>query len=87
MSFKRLAEIGVRRVSTPRMLSAASIMGMTRALETLKEVMATGVPADRPDLVVSIEDMMRLMDYDDMRELERRLLTTEALEAKYGTGG
>jgi hypothetical protein len=29
---------------------------------------------------------MRLMDYDEMRELERRLLTTETLEAKYGTG-
>jgi hypothetical protein len=29
---------------------------------------------------------MQLMDYDEMRELERRLLTTEMLEAKYGTG-
>ena len=29
---------------------------------------------------------MRLMDYDEMRALERRLLTTETLEAKYGTG-
>jgi 2-methylisocitrate lyase-like PEP mutase family enzyme len=84
MSLKRLEAIGVRRVSVPRMLTAASIMGMTRALETLKEVMATGVPADRPDLVVGIEDMMKLMDYDDMRALERTLLSTEALEAKYG---
>jgi len=25
------------------------------------------------------------MDYDAMRELERRLLTTEALETKYGS--
>jgi hypothetical protein len=29
---------------------------------------------------------MQLMDYDEVRELERRLLTTETLEAKYGTG-
>jgi 2-methylisocitrate lyase-like PEP mutase family enzyme len=87
MSFKRLAEIGVRRVTCPRMLTAASIMGMTRAIEALKEVMATGEPVDRPDLVVGIEDMMQLMDWDQMRELERRLLTTETLEAKYGTGG
>jgi hypothetical protein len=29
---------------------------------------------------------MRLMDYDVMRELERRLLTTEALETKYASG-
>jgi hypothetical protein len=29
---------------------------------------------------------MQLMDYEEVRELERRLLTTETLEAKYGTG-
>ena len=86
MSLKRLAEIGVRRVTLPRMLPAAAIMGMTRALEVMKEVAASGVPVDRPDLAVGIEDIVRLMDYDQMRALERRLLTTETLEAKYGTG-
>src|SRR5882762_7798448 len=84
MSFKRLAEIGVRRVTLPRMLPAAAIHGMTRALEAMKEVIASGEPADRPDLVVDIDAIMGLMDYDAMRELERRLLTTEALETKYG---
>jgi 2-methylisocitrate lyase-like PEP mutase family enzyme len=83
---KRLKELGVRRVTLPRMLPAAAIMGMTRALEAMKEVVATGMPVDRPDLAVGIEDIMRLMDYDEMRELERKLLTTETLEAKYGTG-
>jgi 2-methylisocitrate lyase-like PEP mutase family enzyme len=86
MSLKQLAAIGVRRVTLPRMLPAAAIMGMTRALDVMKEVAATGTPVDRPDLAVGIEDIMRLMDYDEMRELERRLLTTETLEAKYGTG-
>ena len=84
MSIKRLAEIGVRRVTLPRMLPAAAIHGMTRALEAMKEVIASGEPADRPDLVVDIDAIMSLMDYDAMRELERRLLTTEALETKYG---
>jgi 2-methylisocitrate lyase-like PEP mutase family enzyme len=87
MSLKRLAEIGVRRVTLPRMLPAAAISGMTRALEVMKEVVATGVPVDRPDLAVGIEDIMRLMDYDNMRELERRLLTTEVLDVKYGAHG
>jgi hypothetical protein len=50
----------------------------------MKDVIATGKPADRPDVLVDIEAIMRLMDYDAMRELERRLLTTSALEAKYG---
>jgi 2-methylisocitrate lyase-like PEP mutase family enzyme len=86
MSIKRLAEIGVRRVTLPRMLPAAAIHGMTCALEAMKEVIASGEPADRPDLVVDIDAIMRLMDYDVMRELERRLLTTEALETKYASG-
>jgi 2-methylisocitrate lyase-like PEP mutase family enzyme len=84
---KRLKELGVRRVTLPRMLPAAAIKGMTRALEVMKEVIATGVPVDRPDLAVGIEDIMQLMDYDEMRALERRLLTTDTLETKYGTGG
>jgi 2-methylisocitrate lyase-like PEP mutase family enzyme len=87
MSIKRLAEIGVRRVTLPRMLPAAAIHGMTLALEAMKEVIASGEPADRLDLVVDIDAIMRLMDYDAMRELERRLLTTEALEMKYATAG
>jgi 2-methylisocitrate lyase-like PEP mutase family enzyme len=82
----RLKALGVRRVTLPRMLPAAAIKGMTRALEVMKDVIATGVPVDRPDLAVGIEDIMQLMNYEEMRELERRLLTTQTLEAKYGTG-
>src|SRR5215472_12034503 len=84
MSIKRLAEIGVRRVTLPRMLPAAAIHGMTRALEAMKDAIASGEAADRPDLLVDMDAIMRLMDYDAMRALERRLLSTEALEAKYG---
>ena len=40
------------------MLPAAAIKGMTRALEVMKEVVATGVPVDRPDLAVGIEDIV-----------------------------
>jgi 2-methylisocitrate lyase-like PEP mutase family enzyme len=83
----RLAEIGVRRVTLPRMLPAAAIHGMMRALDAMKEVIAVGHTADRPDLVVDIEAIMGLMNYDAMRELERRLLSTDALEAKYGSNG
>ena len=49
MSIKRLAEIGVRRVTLPRMLPAAAIHGMMRALDAMKDVIAGGEPADRPD--------------------------------------
>ena len=33
---------------------------------------------------VGIDDIMKLMGYDEMRALERRLLTTTTLESKYG---
>ena len=79
-----LARMGVRRVSLPRMLPAAAILGMSRALDCMKEVIRTGQPVDRPDLAVGIEDIMQLMGYEEMRALERKLLTTDALEAKYG---
>ncbi len=84
MPLPELEKLGVRRVSLPRMLPAAAIMGMQRALEAMKESMASGVPANRPDLAVGIEDIMKLMDYDEMRALEARLLTLGTLEKKYG---
>ncbi len=83
----RRARAYAEAVSLPRMLPAAAIHGMTRALEVMKEVIASGEPADRPDLLVDIDAIMRLMDYDAMRELERRLLNTAALETKYGPAG
>jgi 2-methylisocitrate lyase-like PEP mutase family enzyme len=83
LPLRKLEALGVRRVSLPRMLPGAAILGMQRALGVMKEVIATGEPADRPDLVAGIEDIMQLMDYDEMRALERRLLTTETLATKY----
>jgi 2-methylisocitrate lyase-like PEP mutase family enzyme len=80
-----LKRMGVRRISLPRMLPAAAIMGMQLALTAMKTSIETGVPQDRPDLAVGIDDIMKLMGYDEMRELERQLLSTEALEAKYGS--
>jgi 2-methylisocitrate lyase-like PEP mutase family enzyme len=80
-----LAKIGVRRISLPRMLPAAAILGMSRALNCMKETIDTGVPVDRPDLAVGIDDIMKLMGYDEMRALERRLLTFEQLSEKYGS--
>ncbi|KGD90729.1 carboxyvinyl-carboxyphosphonate phosphorylmutase [Achromobacter sp. RTa] len=74
----RLKEIGVKRVSLPRMLPAAAIYGMRQALQVMQGVVATGVPADRPDLLVGIEDIMELMGYEQMRAMEKRLTTLDA---------
>ncbi|MCJ9709738.1 carboxyvinyl-carboxyphosphonate phosphorylmutase, partial [Bordetella hinzii] len=69
--------IGVKRISLPRMLPAAAIHGMRQALGVMQEVIATGEPVDRPDLLVGIEDIMQLMGYEQMRALEKRLTTLD----------
>jgi 2-methylisocitrate lyase-like PEP mutase family enzyme len=74
----RLKALGVRRISLPRMLPAAAIHAMQQALSVMREVMTTGVPADRPDLLASIEDIMALMGYAEQREREARLLHQDA---------
>ncbi|AKQ58853.1 isocitrate lyase/PEP mutase family protein [Bordetella hinzii] len=73
----RLKEIGVKRISLPRMLPAAAIHGMRQALGVMQEVIATGEPVDRPDLLVGIEDIMQIMGYEQMRALEKRLTTLD----------
>jgi 2-methylisocitrate lyase-like PEP mutase family enzyme len=71
----RLKELGVRRISLPRMLPAAAIRAMEQALAAMREVMETGVPVNREDLLVGIEDIMKLMGYEEMRALEKKLTT------------
>jgi hypothetical protein len=48
---------------------------MQQALAAMREVMETGIPVNREDLLVGIEDIMKLMDYEGMRRLERQLTT------------
>lgn len=82
----RLKELGVRRISLPRMLPAAAIQGMRAALSVMREVVETGVPANRTDLLASIDDIWALMGLPEAAALEQRLLTTRAYDAKYGDG-
>jgi 2-methylisocitrate lyase-like PEP mutase family enzyme len=84
VSVKRLGELGVKRVSLARMLPAAAIMGMQKALEVMKQSIESGEAADRPDLLVGIEDIMELMGYPAMRALEREFSTDEEHHRKYG---
>jgi hypothetical protein len=56
---------------------------MTSALTIMRETIETGVPADRPDLVAGIEEIMQLMDYEGATRLEAQLLGSDAIERKY----
>ncbi|HWX48495.1 MAG TPA: isocitrate lyase/PEP mutase family protein [Roseomonas sp.] len=79
----RLKELGVRRISLPRMLPGAAIRGMQNALAAMRGVIETGVPVDRPDLVVGIDEIWAMMGFPEIQALERQLLSTDALQAKY----
>jgi len=80
----RLKALGVRRVSLPRMLPAAALRGMREALAVMKQSIETGVPANRPDLLVGIEEIWELMDFAGAQALEEKLLTTAQFESRYG---
>ena len=81
---RRLKALGVARVSCPRMLTAAAIMGMRKALEQMKQCMETGESADRPDLLASMEDITALAGYDKVDALEEMFALPEDLERRYG---
>jgi 2-methylisocitrate lyase-like PEP mutase family enzyme len=84
ISINRLKALGVARISLPRLVPAAAISGMQKALEALRQCLATGEFAERPDLLVDMETITRLVGYERVSALENELLSAEALERKYG---
>jgi len=82
---KRLQAIGVARISLPRMLTAAAIGGMRKALELMHESVETGRTIDRPDLLAGIEDITALMQYERIEALEAEFLQDDVLQRKYGS--
>jgi 2-methylisocitrate lyase-like PEP mutase family enzyme len=81
---RRLGELGVARVSCPRMMSASALSGMKKALEVMKQCIDTGEAADRPDLLISMEELTDLVGYRRISKMEQELLSSEQLERKYG---
>jgi hypothetical protein len=65
------------------MLPAAAIKAMQEALSAMRGVMETGIPADRSDLLVGIDEIWNLMGFPAMQALEKQLLTTDHYETKY----
>jgi 2-methylisocitrate lyase-like PEP mutase family enzyme len=86
LSVKRLAELGVARATMARMLPSAALMGMHKALELMRDHVATGKIHDRPDLLYGMEEITDLMGYSKIAALEQQFLPDEQLERKYGSG-
>jgi len=72
VSFKRLEEMGVARVTFPRLSMSAALTGMTKAFEVVLESIKKERIVERADLVLSFEDMTDLLGYPEMQALERR---------------
>jgi 2-methylisocitrate lyase-like PEP mutase family enzyme len=79
----QLQAMGVARVSYARMLPAAALMAMGKALDLLMDSAVSGAVHDRPDLLVGIEDITSLMGYAFIDELESSVLSDAELERKY----
>ncbi|MEN9773930.1 MAG: hypothetical protein RL322_1000 [Pseudomonadota bacterium] len=69
----KLEAMGVARVSLPRMLPAAAIMGMRQALQLMRESAQTGQIVDRPDLLVGVDEIMKLVHDDQVTTLEHQI--------------
>lgn len=83
---QRLAELGVARVSAPRLLTASALSGMQKALQVVRACIDSGGVADRPDLLMGMEELTDLMGYAKVDALEAEFLLEEQLDAKYGDG-
>ena len=69
---KQLESMGVAQVSYPRLLSTAALRGMLNAMQVLKgDVIEGNQVVDRPDLVVSFEELNALMGFETLEALER----------------
>jgi 2-methylisocitrate lyase-like PEP mutase family enzyme len=87
ISARKLQELGVAVVVYPRLLTAAAIQGMKNAIATLRESLANGNVIERPDQVVSFEELNELVGIKELERIERRYLTPEQYHQKYDGGG
>jgi len=83
LSARQLQDLGVAVVIYPRLLTAAAVKGMKNALAALDESLRTGEAVDRPDLLVSFEELNELVAMPELERLEQRYLTKDQLRRKY----
>jgi hypothetical protein len=65
--------MGVAQVSYPRLLTTAAVRGMMNAMEVFtRELVGQNKVVDRPDLLVSFDEINDLMGLPVLEELEQR---------------
>lgn len=76
---RQLQEMGVAQVSYPRLLSTASLMGMTKAMEVfMHELLERNNLVDRADLLISFDELNAIMGVDELDALENALSDGQA---------
>jgi len=84
LSARQLEDIGVADVTYPRILTAPAIKGMQYAFGALRESLESGAVIDRPDLLVTFDDINNLMGLPQLHELKGRYLSAADRERKCG---
>jgi 2-methylisocitrate lyase-like PEP mutase family enzyme len=87
LSARQLQNLGVAVVIYPRLLTACALRGMQQGMALLRQSLDSGEVVDRPDALVSFEELHDIMGMAEVEDLERRFLTPEEVEAKYGKDG
>ena len=75
---KKLQEMGVAAVSYPRLLSTSAMRGMMNAMDAFKGMLAGSEAVDRPDLLVSFEELNTLTGFDELTAMDERYATQPA---------
>jgi 2-methylisocitrate lyase-like PEP mutase family enzyme len=79
---KKLQAMGVAAVSYPRLLSTSAMRGMMNGMEAFKGMLAGSEPVDRPDLLVSFEELNKLVGFDELTAMDERYATQPARAAE-----
>ena len=87
LSAAQLQALGVAVVIYPRMLTACALKGMENGLAYLRQSLDRGEVVDRPDALVSFEELHDIMGMGEVEALEQQFLTPAQLAAKYGADG
>lgn len=74
----RLAELGVAVVEYPRLLTAAAVRGMQRALAAFGDVVASSEVVEHPELLVTFEELQSLMGIEAINDIRRRHAAPDA---------
>ena len=68
-----LQQMGVAQASYPRMLTCAAVKGMQNAMAVfMGEVLEKNKIVERPDLLVSFDEVNSMMGYEKLEELEQK---------------